>query len=204
MSHVRLLVKEMRGYFTERAGLQERLLKLSRRVVRNSSRALTASHRGDEKRAEQLLNRARRDLKRLMTLSRRDPWLYTAGASLTAQQEYAEAVLFRSLTRSGKFMNPKRMGITYPAYLGALADVIGELRRAVLEALRRNEVERAGEILELMEEAYETLMEFDYADSVVHGMKRKQDVARSILEKTRGDLTFAVRQEKLSRELGGR
>jgi len=201
---VSCLVKEMRRYFTERAKLQDRLLKLSRAVVRNSSRALTATHRGDEKSAKQFLDRARRDLKRLMFFSKKDPWLYTSGATLVAQQEYAEAVLFRSLVDGGKFTDPKKIGVSHLAYLGALADVIGELRRAVLESLRRNEVVRAEEILGLMEEAYEMLMEFDYADSIVHGLKRKQDVARGIVEKTRGDLTFAIRQERLRRELGRR
>lgn len=195
------LVREMRGYFTERARLQERLLKLSRTIVRNSSRALTATHREDEVGARRFLARAQRDLKKLMVLAQKNPWLYTSGTSLIAQQEYAEVVLFRSLVAGGSLKSPKRVGVSPEAYLGALADVIGELRRAVLESLRRNDVQRAEGILELMEETYEMLMEFDYADSIVHGLKRKQDVARNILEKTRGDLTLAVRQEGLRREL---
>lgn len=193
------LVKEIRGYLSERERLQDKVLRLSRVIVRNSSRAIMAIHREDEKSANRLLQRARRDLRRLISLARKDPWLYTSGASHTAQQEYVEAVFLFSLVKWGKLVDLRATGVSYQAYLGGLADVIGELRREVLEAIRRNKVQKAEGILKLMEDVYEMLTEFDYADSITPGLRRKRDIARRILEKTRGDLILTTGQERSTR-----
>jgi translin len=181
----------MRGYFSELGRLQERVQRLSRRVVRNSARAISAIHRGDERAAERLLERAGQELRQLRELAGRDAWLQGLSSVLSAQQEYAEARLLQGLLR-GRLLRPKALGVDYRAYLGAVADVIGELRRCALDAVRRGELRRAEQMLERMEELYDLLMEFDYADSVVPGLRRKQDVARQLIERTRGDLTLLL------------
>ncbi|MEM2908122.1 MAG: hypothetical protein QXP65_02865, partial [Candidatus Hadarchaeales archaeon] len=82
------------------------------------------------------------------------------------------------------------------------ADVAGELRRRALDLIRANEVQAAERVLELMEEILELLMEFDYPDAVLPGMKRRQDMVRRMVEKTRGDVTTAIRQQRLEDALG--
>ena len=190
---MRQLIREMRSYFSELSGLQERVQRLSRQVVRDSARAVSAMHRGDERSVERLLKRAGKELHELQQLARRDAWLQSSGSVLLAQQEYAEARLLQGLLR-GKLLKPRAVGVDYHAYLGAVADVIGELRRCALDAIRRGELRQAERMLERMEELYDLLMEFDYADSVIPGMRRKQDVARQLIERTRGDLTLAMRK----------
>ncbi len=190
---MRALIKEMRRYFTELARLQERARRLSRQVVRDSARAINAIHRGEERIADGLIERAGKNLRRLVVLVRRDPWLEGMGDVFQAQQEYAEARLLRALLR-GKLLKPRALDVGYRAYLGAVADVIGELRRCALDAIRRGELQQAERMLERMEELYDMLMEFDYADSVIPGMRRKQDVARQLIERTRADLVLAVKR----------
>jgi translin len=82
-----------------------------------------------------------------------------------------------------------------------VSEVIGELRRRALDAIRTNDLENAEKALDLMEELFELLMEFDYREAVLPGMKRRQDMARQIVEKTRGDLTLALRQERLEKAM---
>ncbi|MEM3012075.1 MAG: hypothetical protein QW084_01770, partial [Candidatus Hadarchaeales archaeon] len=74
------------------------------------------------------------------------------------------------------------------------ADASGELRRAVLDCLRRGEFRPAEELFSLMEKIYELLVEFDYPDAVLPGMKRKQDVVRGLIERTRGELTLSSKR----------
>jgi translin len=198
---MREFVGEMRRYLNAQAKLRERLLNLSKKVVRNSSRAIIATHRQDERSSLGLLGRAERDMKTLTETIRKNPQFLTYGAVLQAQQEYAEARLFKNLVDRGKLLSPKRVGVPYQCYLSAVSEVIGELRRRALDAIRTNDLENAEKALDLMEELFELLMEFDYREAVLPGMKRRQDMARQIVEKTRGDLTLALRQERLEKAM---
>jgi translin len=76
------------------------------------------------------------------------------------------------------------------------ADSIGELRRFSLEALRAGNVESANKYLEMMEDMFIVLMRFDYPDALV-AIRRKQDIARSVLEKTRGEVAVAINSMRL-------
>jgi translin len=198
---MRKFVGEMRRYFNIQTKLRERLSNLSKKIVRNSSRAIIATHRRDEKSSLKLLKRAEGDLKALTEAARKNPQFLTYGAVLLAQQEYAEARLFKNLVERGELLPPKRVGVPYQCYLSAVGDVVGELRRRTLDAIRTNDLGEAEKTLKLMEELFELLMEFDYREAVLPGMKRRQDVARQIVEKTRGDLTLALRQERLERAM---
>lgn len=200
------MLERMRKHFDAQAELRERALAASRGAVRASARAIAATHRGDHSAADEFLAEAKESLAALAKVVEAEPHMAESGIVLSAQQEYAEAQLVRALIRDGKLPGPEELGIPYKPYLAALADVAGELRRHALDSIRANEVERAERVLKLMEEIFELLMEFDYADAVLPGMKRRQDMVRRVLERTRGDLTIALRQQRLERALerGGR
>lgn len=189
-------IREMQRYFSELGKLRERVLKLAGDVRRGSARAIRNIHRGNGQAAERLIERAGRKLRQLLELTKRDPWLQTYGDVVIAQQEYAEARMLQSLLSRGEIPKPRSLGVGYRAYLGGVSDVIGELRRCTLDSLRRGDVKRAEHLLNLMEELYDLLMGFDYVDSVFPGLRRKQDVARQLIERTRGDLTMIAGQKK--------
>jgi len=54
--------------------------------------------------------------------------------------------------------------------------------------------------LEKMERILDSLMRFDYPTALV-ALKRKQDVARSLIEKTRGEVAVASRSQELADKL---
>ncbi len=91
------------------------------------------------------------------------------------------------------------MGVA--AYLNGMGEVVGELRRHLLDALREGDVEHCEETLDVMEEIYANLVTFDYPDAMTGGLRRTTDSVRGILERTRGDLAVAVRQRALERKL---
>lgn len=198
---MREMLERMRKHFDAQGELRERVLDASREVIRTSARAIAATHRGDRSGTDELLTNARDALATLREAVKAEPYLADSGIILMAYQEYGEAMLVKALIRDGKLLTPEELDIPYKPYLAALADAAGELRRHALDLIRADEVDRAEQALKLMEEIFELLMEFDYPDAILPGMKRRQDMVRRVLERTRGDLTIALRQRKLERAL---
>jgi len=195
------LLERMRAYFDLQAKLREQALESSRLTIRASAKAIAAIHRGDVKAAEAFIAEAKEGLNSLAKLTADAPELAESGIVLSAQQEYGEAEIVKAAILEGKLLEVDEIGIPFKPYLAALADATGELRRHILDSIRANEIERAEATLKLMEKIFEFLMEFDYADAVLPGMKRRQDMVRQVLERTRGDLTLALRQQRLERAL---
>ena len=195
------MLERMRKHFDAQGELRERVLDASREVIRASARAIAATHRGDRSSTDELLTNARDALVTLTKAVNDEPRLADSGIILAAYQEYGEAMVVQALIRNEKLLTPEELGIPYKPYLAALADAAGELRRHALDLIRADEVERAEQALKLMEEIFELLMEFDYPDAILPGMKRRQDMVRRVLERTRGDLTIALRQQRLERAL---
>lgn len=194
-------MEQMRAYFNHQVELRERALEASRQTIRASAKAIAAIHRGDLRAADKFIAEAREGLNSLAKLTADAPELAESGIVLSAQQEYGEAEIVRAAIIEKRLAEAGEIGVPYKPYLAALADAAGELRRHVLDLIRANEIERAETTLKLMENIFEFLMEFDYADAVLPGMRRKQDMVRQVLERTRGDLTLALRQQRLERAL---
>jgi len=93
------------------------------------------------------------------------------------------------------------LDVEVPAYLNGLGEAVGELRRYLLDTLRTGDVERCEEVLTVMDDIYGALVTFDYPDAMTGGLRRTTDNTRGILERTRGDLSLAVRQRDLEKSL---
>ena len=195
------MLQRMRKHFDAQEELREKVLDVSREVIRLSARAIAATHRENQSSADEFLAKARGTLATLTEAVKAEPHLANSGIILAAYQEYGEATLVRALIRDGKLLTPEELSIPYKSYLAATADAAGELRRHALDLIRADKVGRAEQALKFMEEIFELLMEFDYPDAILPGMKRKQDMVRRVIEHTRGDLTIAIRQRKLERTL---
>ena len=118
-----------------------------------------------------------------------------------ALQEYAEANIFQGLIKEARFVTPNEINVPALDYVLGLADVIGEYRRLVLDALREGEVKKGEEGLKIMDDSYIELMAMDEAYMLVPGLRRKCDMARRIIETTRGDVTQEVRRKALENRL---
>jgi translin len=195
------IVHEMRRHFDDQEELREKVLELSREVVRASARAISAMHRGDSGIVRKEMSRANSSLSALEKATKKDPAWTESGLVQSAYQEYCEARILLELLAKGKFLRPKELRAPYKAYLGAMADVAGELRRYALDSIRADKVDVAEHVLKYMEDILDLLMSFDYPDAILPGMKHRQDMVRQVLERTRGDLTAAIRQQRLERAL---
>lgn len=200
MSLSKILVK-LREEIEADDRVRENVLPLSRETVRRCGLSIKETHRGNFDEALKLVNEAHEMMQQAATQVSQSEFISKAKILDTAQQELAEASNVLSLIQSGEFTDPEKLDIPARPYLTGLADAIGELRRAVLDSLRTGDVKRGEKLLSVMEEALDELNAFDFPNALIPDLRRKCDVARGLIEKTRGDVTGAVQQEKLIREM---
>jgi translin len=123
--------------------------------------------------------------------------LYYAGYTQDALKELAEAHITRAIILQESLPTPEMLNVEDAAYLKGLAEAAGELRRFALDALRRGDVSHAEYLLRNMEDIYSVLITVDFPDAITNGLRRATDMVRGVLERTRGDVTTAVRQEAM-------
>jgi translin len=173
--------------------------------VRCSANAIRAAHRTELERAGELLAEARELLEVASSVLAAHPDVLYAGFLQDAEKEYAEALATRALVAGDPVPPPTDVGVGDAPYLNGLAETVGELRRHLLDVLRAGDVPRASALFGAMEEIHALLADLDYPDAITGNLRRSTDVARSIIERTRSDLTLTTIQlratQVLSKEL---
>lgn len=187
---------------TLRHRAREQALAISREVIRFSANAIRAVHRNEFEEARGLIEQANQRLKETEPIRRDNPEIYYAGFLSDARKEYSEANVTLAVISGADLPSPDSLGVDSTDYLNGIAEVIGELRRYILDALRRDSFGRCDELMEVMDEIYGILVTVDFPEAVTGGLRRSTDAMRGVLERTRGDLTMALRQRKLEVQLG--
>lgn len=198
------LAEAITRHFEAKDGAREVALKLNRQVIRKCGAAIRSVHRGEFDQAKQLMDGAGLLLSEIWAILKDHPDVRYAGFVFNAEQEYAEARMVYSIITQHRTPPPDEIGVEMTSYLAGLGDTTGEMRRHILDLIRQGRPEDAEPFLDAMEEIYHLLMLFDYPDAMTKGLRRKGDMARSILERTRGDLTNAIGQRKLEIQLQNR
>ncbi|MCC2669699.1 MAG: Translin [Armatimonadetes bacterium] len=193
--------ERIRTAFDARSAARDRTLVLSREIIRTSANTIRAAHRGELDRAREMLRGAHEAVAQMRAALAEHPDIYHAGYVHDCQKEHAEAAGFLAIISGEELPEPEQLGVEFPAYLNGLGETIGELRRYALDRLRVGELARAEAILGAMDEIYYVLVTIDYPDALTGGLRRTTDSARGIIEKTRGELTVALRQEELRRAI---
>jgi translin len=184
--------------FEEKMSAREKALVAARRSIRASANAIRAIHRSDLEQAHALMEESRSAIESGREAVRDGhPDVYFAGFLQDAQKEYAEARLTEAVVTGSDLPSPEDLGVELAPYLNGMAESIGEGRRAILDLLRRGEIEESERILTAMEDMYYLLVSMDFPDAVTGNLRRSTDVARSIMERTRGDLSITLVQRKL-------
>ena len=158
----------------------------SRIIIRLSKNVIHAIHVGSDHTdtSKEMNDR----MAKLVSSLNGDPLMLTSAAD--AMMEFAEAEILDDVVSSRPIRDYSRMGITPQSWVMGLADSIGEIRRVIVTCLMSGDTERAKALFGSMEKITEELMLFDVPDGVVQ-LRRKQDVARGIMEKTRSDMLSA-------------
>jgi translin len=180
---------------------REKVLGLSRRLIRHSANTIRAVHRGEFDTAKEMLEEGRAVVGQFNTDLADEPGIYEAGYVQDALKEFAEASITYALLTGQPLPSPEELSIDHAVYLNGLGEAMGELRRAILDIMRVGDLAQGEELLNTMDEVYSLLVTVDYPDAITRGLRRRTDMVRGVLEKTRGDLTMAVRQQRLEATL---
>jgi translin len=180
---------------------REKALPLCREAIRYSSNAIRAVHRQEFEQAEQSLESARSLISQAEQALRDSPELINMGFLRDAGKELAEGSILLVLVTGKKCPSHGELGVDSAAYLNGLGEAVGELRRYLLDSIRKGDLSRGEELLAAMDDIYNVLVTIDFPDAITGGLRRTTDMVRGVLEKTRSDLTLAMRQKELEQRL---
>jgi len=176
---------------------REQAIVISRALIRQCAKTIRAVHRSQVAEATQLLHEAKATAASLRTVVVEHPELLAAGYTQDALKEYAEAALVYAFLFGKEPPSAYILNVEPASYLNGLAEAASELRRAILDRLRYDDVGNVEPLLEIMDEVYSLLITVDYPDALTGGLRRTTDALRSVLERTRGDVTAACQQQRL-------
>jgi len=196
---LKTLLRKIQEELQKREKVHDEVQRDMRRATRLSKQAILFTHQARFKEAKKLLKEATELFGKLHTVAETYQDMLYSGLVNAAHQEYAEAQTLLALVEESRFVSPEEINVPSIDYVLGLADVIGELRRRALDSLRVGEVKIAEECLHLMEDIYVELMAMDEAYMLVPGLRRKSDVARHLIETTRGDITIEARRNSLEK-----
>jgi translin len=191
------IVEEIRTQLTGINGLRDATLNRSRSLIRSCAESIRAIHRHEWEEATAMLAAARGAADEMVDALTDHPMLYHAGYTQDALKELVEAHLLFVVVRGGPMPRPEALRVTGATYLRGMSEAATEMRRFVLDLMRQGEIEQAEPYLDFMDEVYSLLITVDFPDSITDGLRRHTDVLRTVLERTRGDLTISFRQEQM-------
>jgi len=201
MHKLERIIEEIQQSFDLRTAARDQALAQSRALTRACSLAIRAVHRSETDVMQEHLKEAQKLAATLQAYLAEYPDLYYTGYTQDALKEYAEANITCALIRNEPLPTPQELDVIFPTYLNGLAESVGELRRRILDIMRQGYSPEVERLLVHMDDVYASLVTMDYPDAITNGLRRQTDIVRSILERTRGDVTFSLRSEHLTRAI---
>jgi translin len=195
------IADQVRQYFDVKNRARDQAIARSRELIRQCALSIRAVHRGEYVEAEKLLSAARSEASLMVGDLGDHPDLYHTGYTQDALKELAEAAITHALITNQPLPTPQELQVLPATYLNGLGEAVGELRRYILDVLRHGRIGRCEQMLQAMEDVYSILVTIDYPDALTGGLRRTTDMVRGVLERTRGDLTLAARQEAMQQAL---
>lgn len=186
-----------RWVLDEKHAAREVALRVSRKTIQACAASIRAVHREEWDDAVRLADEAKAHLDEGEEAIAGHPDLRFAGYFTDAAKEYAEARVTMALVHGDPIPTPEEVGVEVAPYLNGLAEAASELRRRLLDLLRRGDIDQCEGLLSSMDEIYTLLVTMDYPDAVSGGLRRRTDSLRAVLERTRGDLTTTILQKRL-------
>ncbi|MHA1150918.1 MAG: translin family protein [Promethearchaeota archaeon] len=179
---------------------REEILKQSRLMIRNCSIAIKSIHRKEMDVYKEKIQEIKNNHEVLLQYINKNRTIFSNYLK-TPEQEYVEAVCLYEVITNKDLSNPAELKVDPINYLLGLADVIGEMRRFILDQIRTGLYDNLDGILERMEEIYSFLFSIDYPKGLTRDLRHKTDIARSIIEKTRGDISLSTQINRLNNNL---
>jgi translin len=201
LSSLETVIQEVKKELMQKNQIREDTHESMRKATSLSKQAILLIHQKRFDDAEKMVASAKEKILSLQEQAKQYPEIIYGGMLSAAFQEYSEANIFLILVKEERFVTPAEINVPSVDYVLGLADVIGEYRRLALDNLREGEVEKGEKCLEVMDRVFIQLLALDEAYMLVPGLRHKSDIARRIIESTRGDITLEVRRKSLEDQL---
>jgi translin len=201
MQKLEAIADQIRQSFETRTAARDQALSQARALTRACALSIRAVHRDETDVMQERLEEAKILAASLRAGLAGYPDLYFAGYTQDALKEFAEASITCALIRHQSLPTLDELDLPAATYLNGLAESIGEMRRRCLDMLRQGNSAEAEHMLGHMDDIFSILVTMDYPDAITSGLRRQTDVARAIIERTRGDLTFSLRGEQLEKSI---
>jgi translin len=201
MDNLETTAERIRANLEARDGARDEALHRSRELTRLCATAIRASHRNEWDEARGLLAQADETASRIRETLADYPDLWYAGYTQDALKELVEAHATLAFASDTSIPQPETLAVPYATYLNGLCEAASEMRRRCLDELRHGSTAEAERLLKAMDEVYDLLVTFDFPDAITGGLRHRVDQLRGVLERTRGDLTSSLRQDRLTRAL---
>ncbi len=201
MEKLEKIAEQIRQVFDAQTAIRDKALGQARALTRACALSIRAVHRDETEVMQSHLDEARQLAEALRSDLAGYPAFYFAGYTQDALKEFAEASVTCALIRHEALPTPEELNLPPNTYLNGLAESVGEMRRRCLDMLRQDNSAEAERLLGHMDDIFAILVTMDYPDAITNGLRRQTDIIRAILERTRGDVTFSLRGEKLERSL---
>jgi translin len=200
-NHLEPLSDRIRESFEQKNENRDAALAQSRELTRHAARAIRAIHRDDNQLAQEHLAEANRLAEALRTGLADEPDLYYSGYAQDALKEFCEAHLTVATILNQVWPKPEDLQVEYATYLNGMSEVVGELRRRIMDLMRAGHSPEVERLMEVMDDIYALLVTMDYPDALTYGLRRRTDIARSIIERTQADVTISYRQQLLEKRI---
>lgn len=197
MSSLENVIQQIKNELMAKNKVREETHESMRKATSLSKQATLLLHQKKLDDAQRTLENAKELIANLQKMADECPEIVYGGMFSAALQEYSEANILLTLVKEDRFITPAEIKVPSVDFVLGLADVIGEYRRLALDYLREGEVEKGVRCLELMDQIFIQLLALDEAYMLVPGLRHKSDIARRIIETTRGDITVEVRRKSL-------
>lgn len=193
------IIDGIRRNFTDKSAARDAAIAHSRELIRHCAESIRAVHRRDWEQADAKLAVVRDEAAKMRDIVADYPDLYHTGYTQDALKEVAEAFITYAIVRDQPLPTPDELQIESAAYLKGLGEAATELRRFILDIMRRESrhSDEAERLLGWMDAIYDELVTIDFPDAITNGLRRQTDIVRGVLERTRGDLTHSLRQQQL-------
>ena len=201
MNNLDPISARIRANFTAKNAARDKALERSRTLIRFCANSIRAAHRNQHDEARGLLSQAKEIVNAIRADLAAYPDLYYAGYTQDALKEFAEANIVLALIADEPLPDPESLGVEYAAYLNGLGEAASEMRRRCLDIIRHDHSAEAERLLTAMDDVYNLLVTIDYPDAITGGLRRTTDLVRGVTERTRGDLTSSIRQQRLQEAL---
>lgn len=189
------IADRIRDELVAKDAAREKVLPRCRDAIRHCSQAIRAVHRQEFDKAQELLKSARNLLNEAEKACSDHNELGYAGFVRDAQKEFAEGSITLALVTGKSLPTPEELDVDVVSYLKGMGEAVGELRRYLMDSMRRGDLSSGEELLAAMDDIYNTLVTMDFPDAITGGLRHTTDMVRGVLERTRSDLTLAIGQK---------